>query len=77
MGQMFSSLFSALTFVFSAFGKVAESADVLATSGLEMSHQHLNDARFEREQQQMKLAAKIKALQAEIAVDEPKKLKSA
>ncbi len=77
MGQMFSAFFASLTFFFSAFGKVAESADVLATSGLRMSQQHLDNADFERRKQAMELQAKIRKLESEIASDEPKKLKSA
>ena len=68
MGAMFSRFFSMFAFFFSAGGKVAEALDVLATSGLEMSHNHLDSARFERQKQQLELAAKIKALEVELAV---------
>ena len=74
MGQMFSKFFMMFTFFFSAFGKVAEAADVLATSGLEMSHNHLDSARFERQKQQLELAAKIKALEVELASPDVPKL---
>ena len=67
MGQMFSAFFASLTHFFSAFGKVAESADILATSGLRMYQQHLANADFERHKQQLELQAKIKALELELA----------
>lgn len=67
MGAAFRNFFAMFTALFSAGGKVAESLDILATSGLEMSHNHLDSARFERQKQQLELAAKIKALEVELA----------
>ncbi len=70
MGAMFKQFFSMFAFIFSAGGKVAEACDVLATSGLEMSHQHLEGARHERQVEALKLAAKVRELEASLAVVE-------
>ena len=68
MGAMFKQCFAMFTFLFSAGGKVAESLDVLATSGLEMSNQHLESARHERQVEALKLAAKVRELEKSLAV---------
>lgn len=77
MGAMFKQFFLMFQFTFAAGSKVAESLDVLATSGLEMSNQHLESARHERTVERLKLDAKVAQLEAEIAAQGPKKLKSA
>ncbi len=77
MGAMFKQAFAMFTFLFSAGGKVAESLDVLATSGLEMSNQHLEGARHERAVEALKLAAKIRELEASLTIDKPKAVKAA
>ncbi len=77
MGAAFKQFFLTFTALFSATSKVAEALDILATSGVEMSQQHLDSARHERQIEALKLAAKVRELEASLTVDKPKSIKAA
>lgn len=63
----FKQVLSAVAMFFYGFEKLASMFVNYATSGEEMSATHLDNARYERQQQQLELAAKIKALELELA----------
>lgn len=48
------------TKLFSAAAKVASAADLMATSGEEMAHQHLEEARHKRALQQVEFTKQLK-----------------
>lgn len=63
----FKQVLSAVAMFFYGFEKIASMFVNYATSGEEMSATHLDNARYERQQQQLELAAKIRKLEAELA----------